>query len=150
MRKYGTDAFIIEAVESGIPEEKLNEREIHWIAELSPQYNMTKGGDGGDCGRSAKWREANKRHHENRSRESYATYGMKGKKQSQKFKDAIKKANSKPVVVEGKEFASMREAMKALGWSEKKVRHRVGSSKYPDCYRLEASTFPIRDSGGVR
>ena len=80
--------------------------------------------------------EANKKHHENRSRESYATYGMKGKKQSQKFKDAIKKSNSYPVSIDGVVYESIKKAQEGLGWTAKKVRYRIDSSNYPNCVRL--------------
>jgi len=47
IRKYGKEAFTITALESGFDnEDALNEAEIRYISELSPQYNMTKGGEG--------------------------------------------------------------------------------------------------------
>lgn len=52
LRKYGWDAHVLEIVEE-VADELLNEREIHWIAELKTycyEYpkglNMTRGGDG--------------------------------------------------------------------------------------------------------
>ena len=49
MRKYGFDNFQIEVLEET---QNLNEREIYWIEKLSPHYNMTRGGDGGDTSKS--------------------------------------------------------------------------------------------------
>jgi len=46
MRKHGFKNFSIEVVEE--VKEKINERECYWIEQLSPHYNMTSGGDGGD------------------------------------------------------------------------------------------------------
>jgi len=47
IRKYGTDAFTITEVESNFnSEDDLNEAEIRYISDLSPQYNMTEGGEG--------------------------------------------------------------------------------------------------------
>lgn len=43
IRKYGIDNFTIELLD----EEYSNEKEIYWISKLNPEYNMTKGGDGG-------------------------------------------------------------------------------------------------------
>ena len=43
IRKYGIDNFTIELLD----EEYSNEREIYWIETLKPEYNMTKGGEGG-------------------------------------------------------------------------------------------------------
>lgn len=51
MNHYGYDNFIIEAIETDIEKERIDEREIFWIKELSTLapngYNMTKGGGGG-------------------------------------------------------------------------------------------------------
>ena len=48
--KYGWDNFTVEVIEE-CPIEKLNEREIFWIATLGSKapngYNLTDGGDGG-------------------------------------------------------------------------------------------------------
>ena len=48
--KYGWENFTVEVIET-CPVEKLNEREIFWIAELNSKtpngYNLTDGGDGG-------------------------------------------------------------------------------------------------------
>ena len=43
IRKYGADNFKIELIDC----EYSNEKEIYWISKLMPEYNMTKGGDGG-------------------------------------------------------------------------------------------------------
>ena len=43
IRKYGKENFTIEILD----EEYSNEKEIYWISKLKPEYNMTKGGDGG-------------------------------------------------------------------------------------------------------
>jgi group I intron endonuclease len=55
IRKYGADAFSIELIEE-VSIENLDERERFHIARLSPDYNMTKGGEGGETGMSrSKW-----------------------------------------------------------------------------------------------
>lgn len=46
IRKYGEENFIIENIESVLPEQDISEREIYWIAVLNPHYNMTRGGEG--------------------------------------------------------------------------------------------------------
>jgi group I intron endonuclease len=140
MRKYGFNNFIIEEIENQIPQEKLNEREIFWIKELNPPYNMTDGGEGCNPLKSPNWIKSMKEHHKNRLRETYASYGMKGKKQSQKFHEAIKESNSNPVSIDGVEYESIKDAMKILGWTEKRVRYRVDSPNYPDCFRLREKT----------
>lgn len=49
IKKYGADNFSIDVFEQtgAVSREKLNERERYWIEVLEPEYNMTKGGDGG-------------------------------------------------------------------------------------------------------
>jgi len=47
MRYYGYNNFTIELLEETTNEQELNEREIHWISELKPTYNMHVGGQGG-------------------------------------------------------------------------------------------------------
>lgn len=57
IRKYGKESFSVSVLE--MPENKdLNEREIHWISVLKPEYNMTRGGDGGDMSASPRYRAA--------------------------------------------------------------------------------------------
>lgn len=49
IRKYGKDKFYIEPLETDIPIEQLNEREIYYIDKFGScnnGYNATKGGDG--------------------------------------------------------------------------------------------------------
>jgi hypothetical protein len=65
---------------------------------------------------------------------------MKGKKQSKNFYEAIKKSNSNPVSIDGVEYESIKDAKNALGWTEKRVRYRVDSPNYPDCFRLKEKT----------
>jgi len=44
--KYGAENFIIEQIDTADTHEELTQKEIDWIAKLTPQYNLTKGGDG--------------------------------------------------------------------------------------------------------
>ncbi len=50
IQKYGIDAFDVSVIEECDDEEKLNEREKHWIKEFNSKfpngYNLTEGGDG--------------------------------------------------------------------------------------------------------
>jgi group I intron endonuclease len=47
IRKYGIDKFKFDVIEE-CTDDILNEREIYWIAKLTPPYNLTIGGTGGD------------------------------------------------------------------------------------------------------
>lgn len=48
-KKYGFENFNIYIIEQTgvVSNSRLNDREIYWISVLEPEYNMTKGGDGG-------------------------------------------------------------------------------------------------------
>jgi group I intron endonuclease len=140
MRKYGFDNFIVEEIENEIPEDKLDEKEIFWIKNLNPKYNMTIGGEGAKTHHSPNFIQSMKEYHSKKPKEEYATYGMKGKKQSKNFYEAIKKSNSNPVSIDGVEYESIKDAKNALGWTEKRVRYRVDSPNYPDCFRLREKT----------
>jgi group I intron endonuclease len=48
IEKYGRENFLKEVVEQCNSKEELNSREIFWISELKPLYNIAKGGIGGD------------------------------------------------------------------------------------------------------
>ncbi len=131
MRKYGFHNFQIEVLEHT---ELLNEREMYWIETLNPQYNMTIGGDGGDTSRSPNFIEGLKKRPNPKP-----TYGMLGKKQSQKFADAIRASNRCPVICEGKEYASVGEAQKA--YPGVSIRKRLDNPRYPEFYRLREKTL---------
>jgi len=101
---------------------------------------MTSGGEGGKTHNSPNFINAMKEYHSKKPKEEYATFGMKGKRQSKKFHEAIKKSNSNPVSIDEVEYESIKDAMKTLGWTEKKVRYRVDSPNYPNCFRLREKT----------
>lgn len=132
MRKYGFENFDIVIIEEC--EENINDREIYWIKKLNPDYNMTLGGDGGSTSSSPNFIKSMEDYHKRRTKDSYATYGMKGKKQSQKFFNSISKANSKPVMCEGTRYDSIKSAQEAYPGIS--LRKRLDSPKYPQFYRV--------------
>lgn len=138
IRKYGKDNFIVEELETNISQNKVDEREIYYISILNPKYNMTSGGDGGDTSKSPNFIRAIKKQHSNRSPESYASYGMLGKKFPEEAKKKVGKANSYPVVCEGKHFSSIKEAEEYYKSLEtpKSVRKRIDNPKHTDWYRV--------------
>jgi group I intron endonuclease len=84
IRKYGADAFEISILETVDDPGVLNEREIHWIATLHPDYNMTPGGDGFIAG--------HKHSAEHRQKLSDANRGRKLSAESkQKISDALRR-----------------------------------------------------------
>jgi len=140
IRKYGETNFIIDEIENLLPEDMLDEREIYWIEKLNPSYNMTAGGEGGKTHHSPNFIKAMKEYHNKKPKEEYATYGMKGKKFPEEAKKKVSKANSYPIVCEGKEFLSIKAAeeyYKNLG-TPKSVRKRIDSPKHTDWYRIRS------------
>ena len=138
IRKYGKNNFSIKPLETQVEETKLDERERYWIETLNPQYNLTKGGEGGDTSSSPNYQKAIKEVHRKKPRHEYATYGMLGKKTTDEAKQKIGKANSYPVVCEGVKYPSIKSAeehYKRIG-TPKSVRKRIDNPNHPDWYRL--------------
>lgn len=98
MRKHGIDNFSISVVEQT---ENLNEREKYWISTLSPEYNMTIGGDGGDTSSSPNYQNYMKNIRPYQiSGEGNPFYG---KKHNEKTIQKMKKAKiGKPLLEETK------------------------------------------------
>lgn len=128
MRKYGFENFAIEELQSNICD--LNESEIRYIATLSPHYNMTLGGDGGDTSQSPNHIEAMKKHHKSRSPKDYASYGMLGKSHPGKGK----RHKGKPVSCDGLIFDSIELAQDHFKGIS--VRKRLDNDRYPTFFRL--------------
>lgn len=57
IRKHGKDNFYIQTIENVNNKNLLNEKEIYYISILSPDYNMTAGGDGGDTSLSINYKQ---------------------------------------------------------------------------------------------
>jgi group I intron endonuclease len=134
IRKHGPENFSYTILESVISKEILNDREKFWIQELKPEYNMTKGGDGGDTSLSPKHKKSMKLYHARQPPETYATYGMLGKIQKKETKIKIGISNSYPVMCEGVIYSSVQAAEDAYPGIS--VRKRLDNKKYPLFYRL--------------
>ena len=142
MRKYGICNFNIEILEELNPAQNINEMEIYYISKLSPIYNMTSGGDGGNTALSPNFIKSMETYHNKKDKSTYATCGMKGKKQSKKFIESIKKSNSCPVMCEGNKFDSIGDAQEHyIGIS---IRKRLDNDKYPNFFRLKPKIIKIR------
>lgn len=145
MRKYGFDNFRIEIIEETA---HLNEREKYWIDILSPDYNMTKGGDGGDTSNSPNYINAMKIR--DISGTNNPMYGKKRTDSANYLKLAEKKrleSNKCPVSCEGKKYESIDEAQKAYPGIS--VRKRLDNKKYPNFFRLKQKIpkkkkYPLR------
>lgn len=139
MRKYGTDNFKFTILEEVKDPQMLNCREIYWIEKLSPKYNMTKGGDGGDTSSSPNYKLAiQKRDQSGRKN------GMFGKKRTSSeetrklLSTRLKGKNTCPVSCNGKIFNSVGEAQSAFPGIS--IRKRLDNEKYPTFFRLRPKT----------
>jgi group I intron endonuclease len=93
MRKYGFENFCIEIVETN-PKD-LNVAEVKYISEMTPQYNMTKGGDGrsGPISEEHKRKIGNANRGENCSSETREkiSKALKGRSKSKNHRKKISK-----------------------------------------------------------
>jgi group I intron endonuclease len=139
MRKYGIDCFSILRIDEANTLQELNQKEIYWINSLSPQYNMTKGGEGGDTSNSPNYKKAIQQRDQ-----SGIKNGMFGKKrnipkqQLVNAHQAAKIANCCAVSCNGKIFNSVGEAQ--IAFPGISVRKKLDSEKYPTFFRLRPKT----------
>lgn len=126
IRKYGADSFIVEKLCDGLDRE-----EVALIETLSPEYNMTRGGDGGDTSKSPNYMTGMmlRRSYAGQGNPNYGKRGVLspnyGKRHSdetrQKCRDNYK-GKRIPVMVNGVQYESVSRAAKELGRSERYVR----------------------------
>jgi group I intron endonuclease len=135
MRKHGSENFKAEILEETSPE-KLDKQERYWILKLTPEYNMTSGGDGGNTSMSPNYKKGMEIYHKNKPRSEYATYGMLGKPSKQKGKPNL--LNCCKVICEGVIYKSVGEAQAAYPGIS--IRKRLDNVKYPEFYRLREKT----------
>ena len=139
MRKYGVDNFSFTILEEVENQENLNCREVYWIEKLSPRYNMTKGGDGGDTSNSPNYKLAIKNRDQTGSKNGM--YGRKRIIPKQQLDNAIKAAqiaNCCPVSCDGRIFNSVGESQSAFPGIS--IRKRLDNEKFPTFFRLRPKT----------
>lgn len=123
MKKHGVDNFTFDIIEDNIENENsARVREKHFISEYDTfrsGYNATEGGTGGDMSKYDSWKEAMIKCHENKSKESYATYGFSGKshstealqKQSKARKDHWESLSLEDRISRGKKISGSNNGM---------------------------------------
>lgn len=125
MRKYGADCFTCEYLADGLDDE-----EVLLIEKLSPEYNMTSGGDGGDTSFSPNYKTAlSRRNYKGNNNPNYGKRGTDspnyGKTRTEAQKENYRRSyNGKriQVRVHGVYYDSVASAAKLLNRSEKYVR----------------------------
>ena len=119
IRKYGKDKFDVVFLCEGS-----DDKECEMIDLLKPEYNMTKGGTGGDTSNSPNYKKAIKK----RNHSGISTFGDKlwgkGSKHSPESKKKMSSSckTKIPVQVDGIYYESVMAAAKALGRSQRYVR----------------------------
>jgi group I intron endonuclease len=142
MRKYGTENFTFKILEE-VNQHDSNLREMFWIEKLSPKYNMTRGGDGGDTSSSPNYKLGIQKRDQSGSKN-----GMYGKKRPDAVnylllgKDKMIQANRCPVSCDGVIYNSVGEAQSAFPGIS--IRKRLDSEKYPTFFRLRPKTNRIQ------
>ena len=142
MRKYGVDNFSFTILEEVENQENINCREVYWIEKLSPKYNMTKGGDGGDTSNSPNYKLAIKNRDQTGSKNGM--YGRKRiipKQQLDNAHKSAQRANCCPVSCDGIIFNSVGEAQSAFPGIS--IRRRLDNDKCPNFFRLRPKTIKI-------
>lgn len=125
IRKYGTENFSIEIIDTVDSYQLLNEKEIYWIQKLSPKYNMTKGGDGGDVSKSPNYIESLKNKNYKHSEESkekirMAHLGKPKPPLSEERKNKISESNK-----------GRKHAPRSAEWKEKQSLAHRGKKRKP-------------------
>ena len=125
IRKYGKENFYIEFISEGY-----NEEEIKLIEKIKPEYNLTKGGDGGDTSNSPNYRKAMVER--DNSGSNNPMWGKRGtdnpnygkKRTPEQIENSKKNYKGKriPVVINGVLYDSVIGASKALMRSERYIR----------------------------
>ena len=125
IRKYGPESFTIEFLSEGFQDE-----EVMFIEDMNPEYNMTKGGDGGDTSLSPNYKTALlQRDLSGSNNPNFGKLGSSspnfGKKrtpeQIEKYKKSYK-GKRIPVQIDGVKYDSVISAARSLGRSERYVR----------------------------
>ena len=141
--KYGSNNFIIESIQEILDNNLLNDRECYYIECLSPKYNMTKGGDGGNTYIFLK-EETRKKISERNSGKNNPMFGKRGqdnpnygKKRGKTPK--ISQALKNPCICEGVYFSSITDAEKHYR-GKCSVRRRLDNPNHSNWYRLIPKT----------
>jgi len=137
MRKHGIENFVVSILEE--VKNSIDEREKFWISKLSPEYNMTKGGDGGDTSESINYKIGmSKRDLSGSKNPMFGRIRTDTTKYLLEAKEKMIESNRCPVVCLGKIYNSIGEAQEHHKGID--VRKRLDNPKYPDFYRLREKT----------
>lgn len=131
---YGKENFVRTILDEADTSEELEQLEEYYLSmfkvvEDPNFYNLKYTSIGGDTITAHPDRES--RVSQMSARNSGERNPMYGKKKTEKMINSVKKANSKPITIDGVSYVSTTEASKVLGINITTI-----------CYRLSADTFP--------
>lgn len=124
INKYGKDNFKREILEF-VEENNINEKEIHWISELSAtikygNYNLHEGGTGGNLiSNHPRKKEIYKKHSERMKGKNNPFYNKKHKPET--IKSFYNQKKCIPITIDGVHYTSLRSASRILNRSRKKL-----------------------------
>lgn len=148
MSKHGAENFVVEILEAVDDESLLDTKEKYWIAKLNPEYNMTKGGEGGNT--TIKYTEERKRERSKKSSasikkmwESMTEYERKQRMRKTHSKTDYKGYSEKLSVSRKEYFAKETEEQRAIRIEKAKIgakkvkknkcaycSHEIGGGEY--------------------
>lgn len=97
LRKYGKENFEVKILEYCDNQQLLNEKEIYYISNNNPEYNIAKGGDGGDTLQNSP-KEYKKQIIKKRNNGLKKTWGLISEEKRKAWGKAISKAKKgKPI-----------------------------------------------------
>jgi group I intron endonuclease len=124
IRKYGKNNFEISILDEAFSNQELNEKEKIWIENKKPQYNMTKGGDGGDVSKSPNYIKSQKNKSYKHTEESKLKISEGNKKKKKPLSEETK--NKLSSIRKGRKMPPRSDE-----WKLKQSLSQKGKSKKP-------------------
>ena len=137
--KYGKKNFYKIIIDECDSEEELREVEEYYIEQFDAVkskefYNIKATSIGGDTFTNNPNKEFTRKLKSINS--SGCRNPMYGKPKTQKMIESVKKANSKPILINGIEYPSINEASRILGIGNTTIHYRMDSKNFPNYIRL--------------
>lgn len=139
INKYGKENFYKIIIDECDSEEELREVEEYYISQFdavkSPFfYNIKETSIGGDTFTNNPNKERIRQLKSENARGSKNP--MYGKAKTKKMIDSVKKANSRPIQIDGVKYSSITEASKSLGMGITTISYRLDSKNFTNYIRL--------------
>lgn len=150
IKKYGEENFTLSILEENIStNEELNKKEIYYISLYKPQYNMTKGGDGGSTLSIEQIKEFSERTiQKNHKMKGKTLVELYGSEKAQEIKNSIsKKQKNIPKNLSEEQIKKKSEYMKNN--NPMKNGHKL-ESRIKISQTLKERNINVGDKNGMR